>query len=345
MSTTADALRVLKHYPTAATTTQVEFLANAGGFSGSHLWRVSTLEGDFCLRRWPLQHPKRDRLEFIQAVLWHVGQEGFHLAATPVETLRHRGYVYYNGHYWELCRWLPGNADYHAQPSPVRLAAACVALAQFHRAAESFPLPETRPRPSPSLTERARRLEDLASGGSSDELRELAAACRAETQWPAIARFAGQFLRLAAVVASRIAGEVKLASVASTPLQPCIRDIWSDHVLFLGDQVTGIVDFGAMRPDESVAADVARLLGSLALDDAQGWRIGLGAYETVRPLSVAEREMVRAFDRSTTVLAGLNWLRWHSIDRRTFPDRAPIEARLDRLLGRLQRLASDVGGE
>ncbi len=81
--------------------------------------------------------------------------------------------------------------------------------------------------------------------------------------------------------AGTLASRAGAAELLAAPLQPCIRDVWHDHVLFVGDDVSGLVDFGAMQPD-SVAADIARLLGSLAGDDRQAWTIGLAAYESVQ---------------------------------------------------------------
>jgi Ser/Thr protein kinase RdoA (MazF antagonist) len=106
-------------------------------------------------------------------------------------------------------------------------------------------------------------------------------------------------------------------------------------VLFTGDRVTGIVDFGSLN-FESPAADIARLLGSMALDDAAGWELGLTAYEAVRPLTEVERQLIRAFDESTVAMSGLNWLQWIYLEHRQFENPGRILARLDATLARMR---------
>jgi homoserine kinase type II len=142
----------------------------------------------------------------------------------------------------------------------------------------------------------------------------------------------------------------RLAPLADVPLpmQPCIRDVWHDHVLFNGDRVTGLIDFGAMRID-TPATDVARLLGSLqsvspprsgeglreghSRDD---WHEGLAAYSAIRPLSAQESLAVPVLDTSGTILAGCNWIRWIYIDGRQFINMRQVVLRFARLLERLQ---------
>ena len=80
----------------------------------------------------------------------------------------------------------------------------------------------------------------------------------------------------------RAIGQLAPLSNIALPVQPCIRDIWHDHVLFTGDEVTGIIDFGAMDID-TPATDVARLLGSLVGDDEAGWRTASSAYSADSP--------------------------------------------------------------
>lgn len=118
------------------------------------------------------------------------------------------------------------------------------------------------------------------------------------------------------------------------PLSPCLCDIWHDHVLYVGDAVSGIIDYGSVKLDH-VAVDLARLLGSLVGDDEHHWQIGLQAYRQLRPLSGAEEELARVLDRSGTLLALANWLVWLFHDGRRYDDADAVARRLTALVQRV----------
>jgi Ser/Thr protein kinase RdoA (MazF antagonist) len=324
--------RVLGLYPDDCQPRSIEPLPAAGGFSGARLWRVDAPRGRLCLRRWPQGHPTQERLEFIQAVLWHVDQEGFHDVPVPLETRHHHGYLFYEGHFWELTPWLSGTADFRRHPSPARLDAALLALASFHRAASTFPLPENGPIASPGIAERRDRIDQLCRGGI-----ESLRAASAQAGWPELAARAGDLIGMFAAAAPAVRQTLDEAGELRVRLQPCIRDVWHAHVLFSGDRVSGIVDFGSLRP-ENVASDVARLLGSLVGDDAELWQRGLSIYQQTRPLAPDELRLVMAFDRSTVLLGGLQWLQWICLEGRVFSDRGAVLARLDEFLARMNHL-------
>jgi homoserine kinase type II len=130
------------------------------------------------------------------------------------------------------------------------------------------------------------------------------------------------------------------------PLATCLRDIWHDHVLFTGDRVTGVIDFGAVAIG-SPAADISRLLGSMVGDDRHRWELGLAAYESVRPLTDDEREAVRFFDSTGIVLSAANWLLWlygpPAARLAGKFDRAAALNRFHTLIGRLRNLAAAAG--
>ena len=329
--------RMVRLWPDDCQPTAAEPVRSANSFSGAALWRLATPRGPLCLRRWPAEHPSPDRLQFIQAVLWHVDQEGFSQVPLPLETQHHHGFVRHAGHLWELAPWLAGEADYRLHPNPTRLENALHALARFHQAARTFPLPENGPIGSPGLADRVLRLQGLL-GGRLKQLRKAVL----EGARPDLAERGRRLVELAATVGPRLLPALEQAGNLDVTLEPCIRDVWHAHILFVGDEVSGIVDFGAMRPD-NVAADVARLLGSLAGDDRADWHRGLAAYQTVRRLTSHEVSLVSAFDRSTVLMGGLQWLEWIYLDGRQFADAAAVLARVDEFVKRLERLSQTIG--
>ena len=227
---------------------------------------------------------------------------------------------------------MPGDVDRAMAASPTRIAAALKGLAEFHLASATFPLPGARLGPSPGLIERKERLERLLAGG----LREIETALD-DRFWPDLAergrRYLARFRPVAPAIQSLLDDAVKVPAA----WQPCLRDIWRQNVLFVGEEVSAILDFAAMRVD-TVAADVARLIGSFAGDDRSLWEHALVAYRQTRPLTDAEQRLVAAFDRSGVLLTGISWLDWVFEERREFPNRLAVLERFDFALARLESL-------
>src|SRR5262249_27700803 len=161
----------------------------------------------------------------------------------------------------------------------------------------------------------------------SGELARLQIAVERDTARDAeraeIKRLGTRLLAIYSQIAASLRPKLMAVNRLIVPLQPCIRDIWHDHVLFDGDQVTGFVDFGAVRI-ESVAGDVARLLDSLVADDPAAWRAGLAAYQSIRRLTADELTLVPVFRASGILLAGINWLEWLFVEGRQFENVAEI---------------------
>jgi homoserine kinase type II len=328
---------VLGRYPQAYQPSLVEYLGSAGGFSGADFWRVTVADGLLCLRRWPAEHPTVGQLSEIHRVLAHVFRAGVRVVPAPMPTVDGSTFVRCGARLWELARWLPGVADYRKRPSSERLVEAATSLALFHRAAATLPGISRRAASSPGLQKRYHQLVGLMEGGA----RELAE-YRPPREWPDLEPRAAVLIEHFHALAPRVAAVLRNVLRRTVPLQPCMRDIWHDHVLFEGDRVTGLIDFGAMRV-ESVTGDIARLFGSLAADDRAAWRTALAAYGSVRALSTDEQALIAPFDQSTVLLAGMNWLRWIYVEQRTFSARRTILERLDVTIHRLNHLRENRG--
>jgi homoserine kinase type II len=149
-------------------------------------------------------------------------------------------------------------------------------------------------------------------------------------------RLAWQWLTLARRLAPRLIGMARDAAEQYGPLQPCVRDVRPDHLLFRGDNLSGLIDFGTAAID-SVAFDLARILAEWVGPDRSSRVAALAAYETVRPLESIELVLIEAFEQTTSLLMGNHWIRWHFLERRMFED---PEAVLQGLRRGLERLAA-----
>jgi homoserine kinase type II len=327
---------VMAAYPPHLRPHRIESLGSAGGFSGAQFWRLQAAHGTLCLRKWPQEHPSPSRLEYIHTVLRHATDRGVGVLPTPLPTSCGASFTTQSGYLWELTPWLPGQADFRTAPSSERLVDAMHTLARFHAAVATFDahiLPAT---PSPGISERLERVNWFQQRGQHRISRVLNTVPDAE-----LLSRARRILDLFPLLADRVRLELTAVAQRPVPLQPCIRDVRHDHVLYTGSRVTGIVDFGAMRR-ETVAADVARLLGSLAGDDSNWRQLGLEAYQSVHALSDIQLRLFRVFDFSTVLLSGMNWLQWIYADGRSFEHRESVLERLDETIVRLERRREEL---
>lgn len=334
-----DLRKILSRWLPVSTRATVEVSAGAAGFSGAQLWRVNCGDRKYALRKWPPTAPTAERMAAIDGLQLHLSDRGIP-APRPVMTGQGAASICEGNTWWSLNGWLPGVADFWSDPRPERLRAALAMLARLHLVAARFPQgdPEmTRtPRPSPAMAQRFDRMTRFIL----TDLMEL----RSNVDHHADLHeklLAVQALDLAERLSPPLRKALEKWLWAPLPLQWCLRDIWHDHVLFTGDVVTGILDFGATSVD-SPAADVARLLGSMVEDDRDGWRIGLDAYEAIRPLSWAEQDAEWLFDATGVVLSAINWVIWLIRDGShtgRLDSRAVGVARLERLVNRLHTLA------
>ncbi|HZZ29423.1 MAG TPA: phosphotransferase [Pirellulales bacterium] len=313
----------------------------AGGFSGSRIWQFSAQRGAVCLRRWPPEHPTATHLQWIHNVLAEAFKNGFPLAPCPVRTESGQTFVSFDGYLWQLEPWLPGVADddLAAQKvAPAKLEAALAVLAQFHAAVAVDRSNFASESPAPGIAKRLIRLNELQSAA----LKRLTTAIATQPHaWPELAERAEPFVKLFCVTAPHTLESLRRAAQWQVRIVPCIRDIHRRHVLFEGNRVTGIVDFGAMQPD-NIAGDVARLLGSFAGCEQALWEIGLAAYQRLQPLTESEQKLIPLYDESGVLLSGINWLQWVFVDGRQFENRPGLLARFDAILGRLVSLADRI---
>ena len=309
----AELAAVRATYPAWVADASVEPLGNRGGFSGARVHRLSSLRGVFCLRGGTPGEPAA-RVASRHALMHAARADGLAFVPGVVPTRSGTTVVEHAGRCWELMRWMPGRADFHAAPSPARLAAAAEALARLHLSWGRHALPCVAECPGVR-----RRL---------DAVRDL----------PRIDPFADGLRRELAFWLPRL--PPLLADLPRVALQPVLRDVWHDHLLYEDDALAGLVDYASMDFD-SVAVDLARMLGSLIEDDEASWRFALSAYRAVRPLSADEERLAHALDRVGVVAALGNWHRWIATGERD-PESPQVRERVGRLVGRVGRWRREV---
>jgi Ser/Thr protein kinase RdoA (MazF antagonist) len=305
-----------------------EALGNAGGFSGAQFWRGTTAEGQrFCLRAWPAGRITGTHIAVIHRFMGQAAWKGLPFIPTLELTRSCETWLNLGGRFWELTDWLPGRADFRDNPTDARLAAAVGAVAQIHAAwAPSSP----KTVPCPAIQRRLQAIQDweglLSSGwrpvwgsaGESDQVRELA-----QRLWSLLP------VRLRPAMADLVRCKDR-----PLPVQPCLCDVWHDHILFEGDSVTGVIDFAQVKYD-CVAVDLARLLGSMVPDNDERLHGALWEYGRVRPLPSGSAELVPLLDRTGVLVGAMNWLRWIYHEKRPFPDQPAVAWRLGELARRL----------
>jgi hypothetical protein len=303
-------------------------------FDDCRHWRLETRIGEFCLRRWGKKVLSENRLQFIQAVLWQAKFEGIEFIPLPIETLAHRGFVTFDGSFWELLPWVSGveitppirtigfeeniaanattnDVDQYDEMTiqPFQIVSAMMSLAQFHLAVETFPIPNPEVGHSTIVNNMLTKWRTWTNGGFN----ELYQAIR--EQWrisisELVINFAETGLRFqnnAVIHAGRILADIGYSTKLLVQIQPIIGNCCLQHLRFDCNGVCGMLGFKKIGID-SVTIDVASLLGSMANSETEAWNLGLRAYQHVRQLDDYEIFMLKSLHQSMILLEGLDHL-------------------------------------
>jgi hypothetical protein len=312
----------------------------SGGFSGAGVFRVDSPDASFCLRRWPVHQTFPRRVLAIHELLALAHENGSTVVPVPLRSTAGSTLTEVGEAFWQLEPWKPGVADFLSMPIDGRLKSAMTQLGQFHHAVRAWTpsvdlqkwfQPATFT-PSPTVEQRLRMIES-----HDKSILDLSAALAQESD----SRFrevGSRIVLLFQAAKDSVKRDLNAVAEIKVPQQPCIRDLWHDHLLFRGDELTGMVDFGAMATD-SVTCDLSRLLGSLFGDDFFAWQQAIDHYETVRPLSESEHRLLRPLDRSSVLLSGMTWLKRRYVLRNTPEQLSAVCDRMETIVSRLTVLA------
>ena len=294
-------------------------LGNAGGLSGANLVAFDATCGRLVMRIWPPGIQPR-RLDRIHQWVLAFGDR-LAVAAVPMRTRSSNTFVELSGRLYQLEPWKPGKAIGES-PASTACRAVSASLACLHQELST----ERTFQPSPGLEHRLKALVKLKDG----ELDELSSALEPRCGEP-VTQLAREWVTYArrslGIVLSNLSGTVPNARL----LQPCLRDCRADHWLFQNDELTGLIDFGAMDVD-SVAFDLARLRLDWWPDSCANAEQLIQAYEESTRLDDSNRALIPVIEQTTAVLAGANWVRWGFVEQKEFEARDAVEAGLSRSL-------------
>jgi Ser/Thr protein kinase RdoA (MazF antagonist) len=304
-------------------------LRHAAGFSGAYIWRVVARDGEWCLKAWPHVSSLESHLQQMHQWMRQARAESLGFIPLVRQTTRGTTFLTIDGWTWDLTEWMPGEpiADFEAPDWAI--AAACRALGQLHavwkRCAKDRGIPVAIQRRQKRLAQWdvASMVQGVTNPAVPEEQRTLL----------------GEIATLLPRHPHYCLAEYKSITASEYDLQPCLGDLWREHVLFVDREVRGFIDFGAARMD-TPAVDLARLLGSLACDTSR-FEVGFHSYREMCPLSAMEEQLVYWLDAAGTLVAAMNWLAWLGGRNRTFSNPRAVTARLNWTLARLRRLRAD----
>jgi homoserine kinase type II len=292
----------------------------SGGFSGAEVWRGDddTDSPLFALKAWP-EGFTASRLAEIHTQTARAAHLPFIPRVLP--TTSGTTFAEDAGRVWDVTRWMPGEP--RESPSVIEVGAACAAVARLH-AVWHVPAP---PGPCPGVLNRLRILGDWLAHPAVSLPNTVPAELRALLQKAA---------EDVAAVGPRARRALQPWATVRLPLQPCVRDLRGEHVLFRDTEATGIVDFGALAHDYP-GVDLARLLGDFAEADEGQFARGLAAYRAAGGMLDEPDDFVRLLSECGTVCSVIGWLVRAVAGPNSVAEVVAAQARVARLLARMTR--------
>jgi len=324
--------------------------AKSDGFSRSEIWQVRCQGAAYCLKGIPTEDVTPERLGWVQMLLRFAKQVSHELPVpVAIGTTDGLGLAREAGRYWELTPWMVGTAELAGQADEELVKMAFQATAKLHLALEQWARQDGcyGVKPSEGVLLRHERLAKMHSGGIFDLAAALGSALKRGMR-PDISGSCEQVLAAYWDLQERVFARLEVARHLAVPIFPAVRDLRAEHFLFAkveaGAQLTGIVDFGAMRLD-SATLDLSRLMTTLLPAKEELQAVGLKAYQEVRELTSAEVDLLPALVEGAMLHNGLQWLIWLLQEGMAFEDWDAVSRRLQQVVESLQVQRNALPGE
>lgn len=318
----------------------VECQPLSGGLSGALVFRVLVrreigVPQNVVVRGWP-EGISSDRVQDVQRFVSAVRQAGCALVPQWISSVDGASYLTHQQRIWEVTEWIEGEPWRPQTLTHQELSEAvhkgAAAIGQVHAAANQQTLSEAARQAvvPPAVLERCQRLQvvqDWWEAGPLDANRLdgrewLGAADRvARACWQTHGQAIAEWLTTARTIAH--------------PVRTVLRDVHEQHVLFQDAQVSGIIDFDAMRID-TPAVDLSRFAHGFLLRwgiqklasnssplfqmnaewgdclEKVVWPAALAGYRQHCSFSEQEAELARHLGDVSSLFSLVNWVVWIS---------------------------------
>lgn len=258
-------------------------LSRNRGLSDSVVYKVNSSDGVFALKSY--DPSALCSLKNAHAFLDQTRKNKFVLFPLIHRNKENATVVYHDGFYWDLSSWIPGNIP---DCSIFKLVQCVNKLAQFHIAVgaeqSGFGI-------MPAME--CRKIEINSFSISAINFSAIG------------------FLPLFNLIEllKWIKQEVGILMVSPNPsvkTQYCWGDARRENILFNGSDISGFIDYCAIRND-CREVDVSRMISSFAGDDYLMWTNALNAYSETSEINYL---VCRKLDILGTIVSLYRWLKW-----------------------------------
>ena len=207
---------------------------------------------------------------------------------------------------WQIEPWLIGQpAQRH--PAPSQMTSALTTLSTFYRQARSIPWDDewfyTAYEPSPGIQRRRKIVMDLMQSEWTTLYAQVLSLDPCDFRDLAV-----RSLDAVSKWSHWLNQSLQAIEHQAFSLQPVIRDVWRPHVLFSGDECTGLIDLTASGTDHP-CLDLARLLRSWFGCDTSAIGDAFHEFAEMHGLPHEDRPLFVALDAAAALLSPLTWIR------------------------------------
>jgi Ser/Thr protein kinase RdoA (MazF antagonist) len=258
-------------------------LSSNRGLSDSVVYKVRSLDGDFALKSY--SPSALSSLQSTHALLDQTRKNNFVLFPLIFRNKDNATVVYQDGFCWDLSSWIPGNIP---DCSIFNLVQSVKKLAQFH----------------------------IAIGSEQSGVGVMPAMERREVEINSFSISAINFSAIGFLPLFNLVELLKwirqeVGSLIGSPvpivkIQYCWGDARRENILFNGCEISGFIDYCAMRKD-CREVDVSRMVSSFSGDDYLMWTKALNAYSESSQINYL---VCRKLDILGTIVSLYRWLNW-----------------------------------